>query len=47
MHFFRSREDAEGWLADRRGVVVLTVAEADALAQFHWVERKGKLERGG
>jgi hypothetical protein len=39
MHFFRSREDANGWAAGREGVAILSIAEADELAQEHWVER--------
>ena len=39
MHFFRSREDAESWTRGREGVAVLTIPEADELAQEHWVDR--------
>ena len=39
MHFFRSREDADGWAAGREGLTILSVAEGDELAQAHWVER--------
>jgi hypothetical protein len=40
MHFFRSREDAATWLQGREGVTILSISEADELAQWHWVERQ-------
>ena len=40
MHFFRARAAAEEWAEGRRGVVILSIGEADELAQAHWVERK-------
>ncbi len=40
MHFFRSREDADQWAEGRAGIVILTIAEGDALAQHHWVGRQ-------
>jgi hypothetical protein len=43
MHFFRSREDADQWAEGRDDVVILTLAEGDALAQYHWVERDRRL----
>ncbi len=41
MHFFRSREDAEGWSADRKDVLVLSLAEGNELVQssLNWVRR--------
>jgi hypothetical protein len=39
MHFFRSREDAESWAADRNAVAILSAEEGLELAQWHWVER--------
>ncbi|MBW2244879.1 MAG: hypothetical protein JRH01_23100 [Deltaproteobacteria bacterium] len=39
MHFFSSREDAAAWLGDREGIAILSISEADELAQWHWVER--------
>jgi hypothetical protein len=39
MHFFRSREDADLWAADREAVTVLSIGEGDELAQEHWVQR--------
>ncbi len=39
MHFFRSREDAESWASVREAIAILSVEEADELAQEHWVER--------
>ena len=40
MHFFRSREDAAAWMQEREGIAILTITEADELAQWHWVERQ-------
>ena len=45
MHFFRSREDAETWVRGREGIVILSVREADELAQWHWVERQRRASR--
>ena len=46
MHFFRAREAAEEWALGRAGVTLLSVTEADELAQDHWVERmRGALGR--
>ncbi len=39
MHFFRAREAAEAWAEGRSGIAILSIAEADELAQTHWVER--------
>ncbi len=39
MHFFRAREAAEEWAEGRSGVAILSIREADELAQAHWVER--------
>ncbi len=39
MHFFRAREVAEEWAEGRSGLVILSLREADELAQVHWVER--------
>ena len=39
MHFFRAREAAEEWAEGRSGVTILSIREADELAQAHWVER--------
>ncbi len=39
MHFFRAREAAEDWAEGRTGVAILSIREADELAQAHWVER--------
>lgn len=47
MHFFRSREDAAGWVEGRDGVVILTIPEASELAQWHWVERQRGAETRG
>ncbi len=44
MHFFRSREDADSWATGREGIAILSIGEADELAQEHWVER---LRRAG
>jgi len=38
MHFFRSREDAEGWAAGREAIAILSIEAGDELAQVHWVE---------
>ncbi len=40
MHLFRSREDADQWAEGPAGIVILTIAEGDALAQHHWVGRQ-------
>jgi hypothetical protein len=40
MHFFRAREAAEEWAEGRSGVTILSIREADELAQAHWVERR-------
>jgi hypothetical protein len=46
MHFFRARAAAEEWAQGRSGVVILSLSEADELAQTHWVERqRAALER--
>jgi hypothetical protein len=45
MHFFRSREDAATWVRGREGVAILSVSEADELAQWHWVERQRRASR--
>lgn len=39
MHFFRSREDAEGWATGREAIAILSIEAGDELAQDHWVER--------
>ncbi len=39
MHFFRARAAAEEWVAGRAGLAILSIREADELAQAHWVER--------
>jgi hypothetical protein len=39
MNFFRTREVAESWVGAREDLAVLSVADADRLAQHHWVER--------
>ena len=39
MHFFRAREAAEEWAEGHSGVAILSIREADELAQVHWVER--------
>ncbi len=39
MHFFRAREVAEAWAEGRSGIAILSIEEADELAQTHWVER--------
>ncbi len=39
MHFFRARKAAEEWAEGRSGVAILSIPEADELAQAHWVER--------
>ena len=41
MHFFRAREAAEEWAEGRSGVAILSIREADELAQA-WVERTRK-----
>ncbi len=46
MHFFRSREDADGWAAGRDGIAILSIAEGDELAQEHWVERLRRASSG-
>ncbi len=46
MHFFRSREDADGWAAGREGIAILSIAEGDELAQVHWVERLRRASSG-
>ncbi len=40
MHFFRAREAAEEWAEGRSCVAILSIREADELAQTHWVERR-------
>ena len=40
MHFFRARAAAAEWAEAHSGVAILSVREADELAQTHWVERK-------
>ncbi len=46
MHFFRAREAAAEWAEGRSGVAILSIREADELAQAHWVERtRAALER--
>ncbi len=37
MHFFRSREDADRWVAGRDALTVLSIEEGCELAQDHWV----------
>ena len=39
MHFFRSREDAENWVAGRGALTILSIEEGCELAQEHWVRR--------
>ena len=39
MHFFRAREATEAWAEGRTGIAILSIGEADELAQTHWVER--------
>ncbi len=39
MHFFRSREDADSWVAGRAALALLTIEEGCELAQEHWVRR--------
>ncbi len=40
MHFFRARAVAEEWAEGRSGLAILSIREADELAQVHWVERQ-------
>ncbi len=40
MHFFSARAAAEEWAEGRSGLAILSIKEADELAQAHWVERK-------
>ena len=40
MHFFRARAAADEWVEGRSGVAILSIREADELAQAHWVERQ-------
>jgi len=44
MHFFRSREDAATSMQGREGIVILSIAEANQLAQWHWVDRQRSAE---
>ena len=37
MHFFRSREDADGWLVGRGELAILSIEEGCELGQEHWV----------
>ena len=39
MHFFRARAAAEEWEKGRSGLAILSIKEADELAQAHWAER--------
>ncbi len=39
MHFFRARAAAEQWAEGRSALAILSIEEADQLAQAHWVER--------
>ncbi len=39
MHFFRARVAADEWAEGRSGLAILSILEADELAQSHWVER--------
>ncbi len=48
MHFFRSREDAENWVAGQDAIVILSIEEGCELAQAHWVRRarRGRPKEG-
>jgi len=39
MHFFRSREDADSWLAGRDAIAILEIEQGCELAQEQWVQR--------
>ena len=44
MHFFRFREDANRWIEGRQGITILSMPEANELAQWHRVERPRRAE---
>ncbi len=45
MHFFRTREVADGWCKGRSALAVLTVEEGFALARTRWIDRLRAAER--
>ncbi len=45
MNFFRARAAAEEWAEGRSGLAILSIREADELAQVHCVERTRAAEK--
>ena len=39
MNFFRAREAAAEWCADRPGIAILSIEEGCELARVHWLDR--------
>ncbi len=45
MHFFRAREAAEAWAEGRSGIAILSIGEADELAQTYVERTRAAAER--